>query len=1178
MLNGLLWPLNQSTEVKTIAGGIISGVDRQLVFGLTGSQISYILAGLRAATRRPVLIITYSIQQCRNLAGDIASLLPGEEVLIYPAFDLLPYETLAHSNELLIQRITVLTKLLRDQACVIVAPVEALLTTLPPREVFLDYCWEVELGQVINLAKLLPCLVAQGYERVELVEGPGQFSVRGGIIDIFPLSNLNPVRIELFDDEVDSIREFHVTTQRSLEKLNRAFIPPAREMIYQPQEYSSAGAKIKEELASQLERLKRLGYHEAIARLEQKVGEHLEKMEAGLYFEGLDRYSHIFYPQRVSLLNYLDNQWFIAVDEPARVQEYCHQVSRERAEDFALLYEKGQALPSQSIAWLDFEELWDRISGFQVTGFSMLPKHPGFLNPRKVISIMAKAMHGFLGKLEILESELRSWRKKEYAILILAETEVRCQKLLQLLREAKLDAIYLSNPGREIVPGNIIITEGSLQGGFELTQARLVVITEKEIFGQRKKSRRKVPARITGKLEPFADLKVGDYVVHANHGIGRYLGVEKLDIAGIQKDYLLIKYAGEDRLYVPTDQVSQVQKYLGGEGATPKLNKLGGNEWARVKNRVKESVQEMARELIDLYAARQALRGHAFAPDTVWQREFEDAFPYEETPDQLQAIEEIKKDMEQPKPMDRLLCGDVGYGKTEVALRAAFKAVMDGKQVAVLVPTTILAQQHFNTFRERFASFPVKIEMLSRFRSPKEQKETIRGLAKGEVDIVIGTHRLVQGDIHFNDLGLLIIDEEQRFGVGHKEKLKQIRKTVDVLVLTATPIPRTLHMSLTGVRDMSILESPPEDRYPVQTYVVEYSPQVIRDAITRELNRDGQVYFVHNRVNDIEKAAVELQELVPEARIALGHGQMKEEELERVILDFMEGDYDILVCTTIIEIGLDIPNVNTIIINNADQMGLAQLYQLRGRVGRSNRLAYAYLTYRKDKVLTEIAEKRLRAIKEFTEFGSGFKIAMRDLEIRGTGNIFGPEQHGQMLSVGFDMYCRLLEEAVKELQGQDITESSEPSIEIPVNAFIGEDYIADQGTKMEIYKKIMLAREMADAYEIEEELEDRFGAPPEPVRNLVTLAKIRARCYQMGIQNISQHNGSIVIKFAPSHSVTGEQLVRLARDYPQVVYIMSEGLEIKFKLKNVEMGQVLSKIEKFLGHLKNLEDAGQGLV
>ncbi|HEX3031832.1 MAG TPA: transcription-repair coupling factor, partial [Bacillota bacterium] len=664
-----------------------------------------------------------------------------------------------------------------------------------------------------------------------------------------------------------------------------------------------------------------------------------------------------------------------------------------------------------------------------------------------------------------------------------------------------------------------------------------------------KKSRKAGSKRTGSKLEPFVELKVGDYIVHVNHGVGVYQGVHKLDAAGIQKDYLLIKYSGEDKLYVPTDQVSMIQKYLGGEGHRPRLSKLGGNEWAKVKSRVKESVQAMAGDLIKLYASRQALPGYRYSPDTVWQQEFEEAFPYEETPDQLQAAAEIKGDMEMPKPMDRLLCGDVGYGKTEVAIRAAFKAVNEGKQVAVLVPTTILAQQHYNTFRERFADYPVSIEMLSRFRSAREQKQTLTKLAQGQLDLIIGTHRLVQEDINFKDLGLLIVDEEQRFGVAHKERLKQLRNSVDVLTLSATPIPRTLHMSLIGARDMSLLETPPEERYPVQTYVVEFNYQTVRDAVLRELNRGGQVYFVHNRVLDIDRTAEKLQEVIPEARIAIAHGQMREDLLERVMLDFMEGEYDILVCTTIIETGLDIPNVNTMIIDEADYLGLSQLYQLRGRVGRSSRRAYAYLTYRKDKVLTEVAEKRLQAIREFTEFGSGFKIAMRDMEIRGAGNVLGPEQHGHIMAVGFEMYCRLLEESVQELQGTAPAPKVEPTVEIPVDAYIDNAYIPDQTAKMEMYRKIVLSQEPGSIEDVYDELVDRFGDPPQVVLNLLDIARIRIGCLELGLAGVQLSGQQLIFSFTDNPAISGSELVELAGIYPGLAFATSPQFQMKLTVR-----------------------------
>jgi transcription-repair coupling factor (superfamily II helicase) len=759
-------------------------------------------------------------------------------------------------------------------------------------------------------------------------------------------------------------------------------------------------------------------------------------------------------------------------------------------------------------------------------------------------------------------------RKNEYAAVILADTQERCQRILQTMRDARLDALYLSSLDREVRPGNIIITEGTLQNGFELTNCKTIIFTDAEIYGSQKKGRKHQVHRQQSKLAAFADLNVGDYVVHVNHGIGIYQGVQKLEVAGIHKDYLLVKYAGEDRLYVPNEQVGMLQKYLGAEGQKPKLSKLGGTEWSKVKSRVKESVQSMAQDLIQLYADRQSLKGFAFGPDTVWQQEFEETFPYEETPDQIQAVAEIKTNMELPKPMDRLLCGDVGYGKTEVAIRAAFKAVMEGKQVAVLVPTTILAQQHFNTFHQRFANFPVTIEMLSRFRSPKEQRQTLSKMLQGQVDIVIGTHRLVQEDIVFKDLGLVIVDEEQRFGVAHKERLKQLRHSVDVLTLTATPIPRTLHMSLVGVRDMSLLETPPEDRYPVQTYVVEFNYQVIRDAILRELNRGGQTYFVHNRVMDIERVAEALQEIIPEARIAVAHGQMKEDDLERIMLDFLEGEFDVLLCTTIIETGLDIPNVNTIIIDEADHMGLSQLYQLRGRVGRSNRLAYAYLTYKRDKILTEIAEKRLQAIREFTEFGSGFKIAMRDLEIRGAGNILGPEQHGQIMSVGFEMYCRLLEEAVQELQGKQVTDIQEPAVEIAIDAFISDDYIPDQIRKMEMYRKIMLSRLEESVDEVVEELVDRFGDPPQAVQNLLIIARIKALCYELGLAGVTLSGEYLTFKFNEKPAVSGQQLVELAGTYRSLSFVAAPQIQMKLRIRKLSPEKVINEALGVLTQIK----------
>jgi transcription-repair coupling factor (superfamily II helicase) len=755
-------------------------------------------------------------------------------------------------------------------------------------------------------------------------------------------------------------------------------------------------------------------------------------------------------------------------------------------------------------------------------------------------------------------------------VVILVSSSQRAQQLLLSLQDHNIDAFYTSSLEGHVRAGNVVVSNGNPVAGFELPGCRLVVITESEVFGQRKKPRREW--RQSDRLAPFVDIKTGDYVVHVNHGIGRYLGVVPLTIQGIQKEYLLVKFAGEDKLYVPVDQVGLIQKYLGSEGEAPRLSRLGGGEWARAKGKVKEAVREMAQDLLSLYAARETIKGYAFGKDTVWQREFEDAFPYEETPDQLRAAEEIKSDMEHPRPMDRLLCGDVGYGKTEVALRAVFKAVMEGKQVAVLAPTTILAQQHYNTFKERLAVYPVVVDVLSRFRTNREQRQVLQELERGTVDIVIGTHRLLQEDVRFKDLGLLVVDEEQRFGVAHKERLKVLSKNVDVVTLSATPIPRTLHMSLVGMRDTSILETPPEDRYPVQTYVLEEDPVLIREAIRRELGRGGQVFFVYNRIHDMERVSSWLQGLVPEARIAVAHGQIREDELEQVMLDFMNHEYDVMVCTTIIENGLDIPNVNTLIVKEAGMMGLAQLYQLRGRVGRSNRVAYAYFTYRKDMALGEAAEKRLAAIREFTELGSGFKIAMRDLEIRGAGNILGAEQHGHIAAVGFDLYSRLLEEAVREAKGDEAPRMVETTIELPVEAYIPDTYIPDANQKVAIYKRIAAFSSLSEIPDLEDELVDRFGDLPGPVVNLLAVAKIRVLAGWLKIKSINLLPGQFRLLFAAGHPLVGEDLVAAGRQYQNRVKYSNAGDEFEIKLRLAGNGRcessfLLEQLEAFLNIL-----------
>lgn len=1178
-MRGILRPLRSTGEFASLARGLEGENQQQIVYGLSGSQRSYLLGGLvEVIDSAPVLVITPGERESHQIADELAALLPDLVVRQFPAWQLLPYQVLAHSKEVVAQRLQVLESLHKGVRQVVVAPADALLRRLAPPQAFASAVMELATGDQFNLELLLAQLISLGYERVELVEERGQFALRGGILDVFPMTGPSPIRVDFFDDLVESIHYFNTSTQRSEMSIKSIDIYPARELPASPESQEAAIKALEKDYRAQSRKLARAGDREALRHLDEMYNEAMEGF--GASFIGIGRFIPYFYPDAATFLDYFPARSPVFVEEPARVKEVIETVYKERIEVFTDLLGKGKILPKQLLAFADWGQIQGALTNRKGVYLSLLPRHPQFLKPTNIVNFPGKAMHVFMGNLNMLAEEIAHWRKLGYAVVILMSEQQRAQHIQNILKDHKISAFYAERPKDEQVrSGNVVITVGNLSSGFELPNCRLVVITESDIYGQLRKQRKE--RKRSEKLAPFVDLKVGDYVVHVNHGVGRYLGVVPLAIGGITKEYLLVQYAGEDKLYVPVDQVGLIQKYLGGEGEAPRLSRMGGGEWARVKGRVKEAVREMAQELLDLYAAREVTVGHAFGPDTVWQKEFEESFPYEETPDQSRAIDEVKSDMENSRPMDRLLCGDVGYGKTEVALRAAFKAVMDGKQVAVLVPTTILAQQHYNTFKERFAGHGVNVEVLSRFRSPKEQRQVIKELAQGTVDIVIGTHRLVQEDIQFKDMGLLIVDEEQRFGVAHKERLKFMRKNVDVLTLTATPIPRTLHMSLVDVRDTSLLETPPEDRYPVQTYVLEEDPVLIREAIRREMSRGGQVFFVYNRVIDMDRVARWVQSLVPEARMAIAHGQMKEDELEQVMLDFMGGEYDVLICTTIIENGLDIPNVNTLVVKEADMMGLAQLYQLRGRVGRSNRLAYAYFTFRRDKVLGEAAEKRLAAIRELTELGSGFKIAMRDLEIRGAGNILGAEQHGHIAAVGFDLYARLLEEAVREARGEEVSPAVDTSIELPVEAYIPDIYIADTNQKVEIYKRIAGLSGLAGLSDLEEELIDRFGPLPVPVQNLLAVAKVRVQAGRLKVKNISLLPGQYRLMFAQGPALTGEALVAVGRHYPNRVKYAWAGDEFEVKLRlagdgRAEGRRLLTQLEEFLAVFEKAGDNGAG--
>lgn len=1218
--------LHRAPEMVSLLDGVKRGYTEQMVYGVSGSVKSYVMAGMREQTGRPCLIVTSTIAQAERTREDISTWLPGQEAVLFPPMEYLPFEVVAHSPEVVGARLNVLERLTRGENLIVVAPASALFRLLTPHEVFRASLLRLKAGEEIGRDSLVARLVRQGYERVDMVESKGHVAVRGEIVDLYPLAGAYPIRIAFWGDVIDEIRQFDPTSQRSLEKLPNVAVGPAREFIMPAGDLVWVGEKIRKDLDQTVTRLRKVrAKREAeqappepertlrgrgrqkldralfdagdpISRLQDRVEGHLAKLEEGIYFQGLEQYANFFYDQMGSLLDYFPQPPLVLVDEPARIREASAELELRDADRQMVMVEKGGLLPGQFGLYLTYNELIYRFKQQTTIFFSALGRGVPGLRPQNEVGITATNMQEFHGQWGLFHEELQRWRKQQYRVVILTANTDRQQRLREVMRDARIESSASTVELPVPLAGAAHVGVGSLEAGFQWPGLRLVVVTDGEVYGRPKRRRRALTpppapapvspdaaaeraakaARQTARIASYEELKIGDYVVHANHGIGKYMGVQSETILGATRDYLVIKYEGTDRLKIPTEQVDQIQKYVGAEGHEPRLNRLGGSEWAKVKSRVKESIREMAAELIKLAALRQSLPGFAFPKDSVWQKDFEDAFPYEETPDQLKAVEEIKADMELSQPMDRLLLGDVGYGKTEVALRAAFKAASEGKQVAILVPTTILAQQHYGTCKSRMEGFPINVAVLNRFRSPREQAEILRGLADGSIEVVIGTHRLLGDDVKFKDLGLLVVDEEQRFGVQHKEKIKLLKANVDVVTLSATPIPRTLHMAMVGMRDMSVITSPPEDRFPVETFVAEYDEELVRDAIGRELARRGQAFVVHNRVQTIEKAAARIQELVPEARVVVAHGQMKEDRLEQIILDFMEGESDVLVATTIIENGVDMPRVNTILVDEADKLGLSQLYQLRGRVGRSNRLAYAYFLYRRDKVLTEVAEKRLRAIKEFTELGSGFKIAMRDLEIRGAGNILGPEQHGFIISVGFDLYTQLLEEAVQELKGErPPAKEVLPNIELPIDAFISDQYIGDARQKIDAYKRVIAIRSPADAADVAEELVDRFGTIPDPVKNLLDIAQLKVECMAAGITSVSQVKDQVTLKLSPAAAdrMGLETFLNLNRKPPFKGRILAKGpkvAQVGVKVQELDARSILRLLRELVTNLQEL--------
>lgn len=1071
-----------------------------LVNGLNQSQKSHLSSSLFKDLSRQIVFIASTEYEARKIYEDLKFYVK-DKVEMLTSDEIRFYYLDAKDRKQEANRIKTLLKLAKKEKLILVTTADAVLRKYLPKEILLKNTFKYKVGDIIDIDSFTEMLVSLGYERVSKVEGFGHFSVRGGIIDVFSLEYKNPVRIELFDDEIDSIRTFDVFSQKSIDKMKSFILTPSREFIY------------PKELDKTVERMKKDRPSVSSDDIEAVI----EKVSMVEYFDGVENYIDYFYPEdEKSLFSYLNKDALIFINDISRMKERCDNFSEEFKDSYKMNLERGTALKSQGKLVYNYIDLEYYMGNRNIIINSLLPKAVKGFNIKEIMNFDSREIPSFNGKIDILVDELERLKYSGHKIILATNSLERSKKLKEALTEHNIEASIIKKRDVEIKSSQLFIIEAPISEGFQYRDIKFTVITDKEMIGvQRsglKQKRKKKKNENAQKIDSFLDLNVGDYVVHENSGIGRYTGIEQITVNNIKKDYMKIVYKDGDNLYVPIDQMDKVQKYIGADAEKVKLSRLGTQEWTKAKAKVRKEIEDMTEELIQLYAKREKVKGYKFSKDTVWQKEFEDKFPYQETDDQLKAIKDTKRDMESSRVMDRLICGDVGYGKTEVAIRATFKACMDGKQVAILVPTTILAQQHYNNFKERFEDYPIRVEVLSRFKTAKQQKQIIEDAKKGMVDVLIGTHRIISKDIELPKLGLVVIDEEQRFGVKHKESLKKVKNTVDVLTLSATPIPRTLHMSLSGIRDMTVIEEPPQERHPVVTYVTEARDSIIQDEVEKEISRGGQVFFVYNRVEGIESIADRVRKLVPDARVAVAHGRMSSKVLEDIIISFMQKEIDVLVCTTIIETGMDIANANTMIIYDADNMGLAQLYQLRGRVGRSTRQGYAFLMYERNKNLSEIAEKRLKVIKEFTEFGSGFKIAMRDLEIRGAGDVLGAQQHGHMAVIGYELYVKMLNEAIRKIKGEPEIEEIDVEIDLAVDAYIPDRYIEDEMAKIEMYKKIASIDSKEDMYDIQEELEDRFSDIPKSTQSLLTIAYIKSLCKRLKIEKIRQINNTVYMK------------------------------------------------------------------
>ena len=1192
-------PLVDLAEYTDMKQDLDQGKGPVQISGVTDSQKVHVMHEL-SKDNPWRLVVTYDDTRAKEIFDDFSYFEPN--TWLYPARDLLFYSSDIHGNLLTRQRMQVFKHLLEDEGGVVVTTVDGLMDHLLPLSMIKESCLNIMVGQTLDMEEIKHLLTGMGYERMGQVDGMGQFSVRGGILDVFPLTEEVPVRIELWGDEVDSIRSFDAESQRSIQQMDEVTIYPAAELILTKEHIEEGILCLEADEKKQDKAFRDQKKPEEAQRIRRAVGELVESLKEGFDVQTLDAYIRYFCQDTVSFLDYMKevgakvtlvssgaagktaekkpaSGLALILDEPQRMKEKAETVETEFRESMSHRLEQGYILPGQAdLLFASKTVLAECHTPHSIFMTGLDQRLPGMTVKAKY-SLTGKNLNSYQNSFEILIKDLTKWKKDGYRVVLLSASRTRASRLAGDLREYDLRAFCPEDAGRPVAPGEILVTYGKLHKGFEYPLIKFVVITEGDMFGVEKRKKKRKKYNYEGKkTSSFSELSVGDYVVHESHGLGIYKGIEKIEQDHVIKDYIKVEYGDGGNLYLPATRLEGIQKYAGADAKVPKLNKLGGTEWTKTKTKVRTAVREIAKELVELYAARQDAEGFQYGPDTVWQKEFEEMFPYDETDDQLTAIDDTKRDMESKKIMDRLICGDVGYGKTEIALRAAFKAVQEEKQVVYLVPTTILAQQIYNTFVQRMKDFPVRVDMMSRFRTPGEMKKTVEGLKKGYVDIIVGTHRVLSKDVQFKNLGLLIVDEEQRFGVTHKEKIKQMKQNVDVLTLTATPIPRTLHMSLIGIRDMSVLEEPPVDRVPIQTYVMEYNDEMIREAIHRELGRGGQVYYVYNRVNNIDEVANHVASLVPDANVAFAHGQMNEHQLEKIMLDFINGDIDVLVSTTIIETGLDIPNANTMIIQDADRLGLSQLYQIRGRIGRSNRTSYAFLMYKRDKMLKEDAEKRLQAIREFTELGSGIKIAMRDLEIRGAGNILGAEQHGHMEAVGYDLYCKMLNEAVIALKGgQEEEETFETVVDCDIDAFIPDGYIKNEYLKLDVYKRIS-AIETDDEYmDMQDELIDRFGDIPKSVDNLLRVAELKAMAHRAYVTEVDINTQEIRIELYPKAKldVTGipaliaeyKTALRFAQGEKPVLFYQDKGK------KHKDCEPMMEKAKELLGKLGELAES-----